>query len=170
MPSLSIIVLASLAAAWGWMLGVPLIKSLIQRDRSDSVGDFNRQLSQLAKAPRRSLAVQSGHADSRTKFSPKAWRAQPARSRRRQIFLALCISVVTSLSLGVAFGGIFWALHAVMDLLFVSFIALAARAGAIEHEQREKVTYLDDYGRDDFYSDEDYADYDEDYFPAVVEL
>jgi hypothetical protein len=150
------------------MLGVPLIKNMIQRDRSDSVGDFNRQLNQLAKAPRRSLAVQRGHSDRRTAFTPAAWRAQPARSRRRQVFLALCISAVTSLLLGVAFGGVFWALHIVMDVLVVGFVGLAARAGAIEWEQRQKVTYLQDYDRGE--QPVDYYDVEEDYFPSAVEL
>jgi hypothetical protein len=165
MPSIPVIVIAALAAAWGWMLGVPLIKSLIQRDRSDSVGDFNRQLTQLAKAPRRSLAVQRGQKERRSSFSPAAWRAQPARNRRRQVFLSLCISVVTSLLLGVAFGGIFWALHITMDVLFAGFLGLAARAGAIETEQRQKVTYLDEYGRE-----EETYDYEDEYFPAAIKV
>ncbi len=170
MPSIPVIVIAALAAAWGWMLGVPLIKSLIQRDRTDSVGDFNRQLTQLAKAPRRSLAVQNGEKERRTTFSPAAWRAQPAKNRRRQVFLSLCISVVTSLLLGIAFGGIFWALQISMDVLLAGFIGLAARAGAIETEQRQKVTYLDDYGRHETDFEDDYLDFEDDYFPAAVEL
>jgi hypothetical protein len=170
MPSVPVIVIASLAAAWGWMLGIPLIKSLIQRDRSDSVGDFNRQLNQLAKAPRRSLAVQRGQTDRKTTFTPAAWRAQPARSRRRQVFFALCISAVTSPLLSVAFGGIFWGLHIVMDVLLGAFVGLAARAGAIEFEQRQKVTYLEDYDRGDQDEVDDYYDFEADYFPQAVEL
>ena len=170
MPSVPVIVIASLAAAWGWMLGIPLIKSLIQRDRSDSVGDFNRQLNQLAKAPRRSLAVQRGQTDRKTTFTPAAWRAQPARSRRRQVFLAICISAVTSLLLGVAFGGIFWGVHILMDVLLAAFVGLAARAGAIEWEQRQKVTYLEDYDRGGQGEVEEYYDFEDDYFPQAVEL
>ena len=173
MPSIPVIVIASLAVAWGWMLGVPLAKSLIQRDRTDSVGDFNRQLNQLAKAPRRTLAVQRGQKERQSNFSPAAWRAQPARNRRRQVFMALCISVVTSLLLGIAFGGIFWALQISMDLLLAGFIGLAARAGAIETEQRQKVTYLDDYGRgpvdlEEF--EDEFYEFEDDYFPAAIEL
>ena len=133
MSLISTIVLLLLVAAWGWVLGRPLLQSMLNRSQRDPVGHFNRQLSVLGNAPRQSAAF----------AGPIA--AGPSRSmkrRRLQWFMALVMAAVVSLLLGLVLGGIFWWQHLLLDVLLVGYVALAARIGAAERERANKVTSL----------------------------
>jgi hypothetical protein len=116
---LDTLIIAALVLGWGWVLGKPVLANLAGSMRRDPVGSFNRQLDVLGRAPRLAVAAPAARLP--------ASRRQAAR--RRQVFLALVISVVTSLGMAVVFGGVFTTLHVVMDILLLSYLGLAAAAG-----------------------------------------
>jgi hypothetical protein len=134
MSLISTVVLILLVVAWGWVLGRPLLQSLLNRSHRDPVGHFNRQLSVLGQAPRH-----SGGMSSSTITAP----SRNANKRRRlQWFMAFVIAAVVSLVLAVVFGGAFVWQHLLIDALLVGYVALAARMGALERERSAKVTNL----------------------------
>lgn len=131
------IVLLLLLAAWGWVLGRPLLQSLLSKSQRDPVGHFNRQLSVLGNAPRQSTAL------GQSPLSPGFRPAQSSMKRRRlQWFMALVMAAVVSLVLAVVVGGVFVWQHLLIDAFLVGYVALAARMGAIERERSSKVTNL----------------------------
>ena len=148
-------VVALLLAGWLWWLGMPLVKTLWAKRTNDTIGQFNRQLTELSQAPRRSLAETEERKP--LGLTPGRWRAQTAQKRRLQVFLALSMSVVVSLVMAVAFRSVFVGVHLAMDILWVTFFALAAREGGREMERRHKVHYLDAY-EDDQYVEDPYQD------------
>ncbi len=149
-----VVVFAAIAAVWLWVLGRPLVHNLFNKARRDPVGHFNRGMSVLAEAPQRSLAegpsAMGSFGGSNGTYrrgligtgAPMTSGSSMAKKRRLQIFLALCISVVVSLVLAIAFRGVFIAQHLLMDALLLGYIVLAARAGALEADRATTVTYL----------------------------
>ncbi len=158
LPLWQMLILAFVASLWIAWLVVPFLRSLRAREH-DSIGSFRQQLSAMGRAPEEVIIERSG---SQLATSPSKWRSQPVHNRRRQIFLALCISAVVSLVAAVIAGGLFVGVHLTIDVLLATFVAFANRAGARELERRETVIYLDEYDRDD-YDDSpwEYADDDE---------
>jgi hypothetical protein len=151
------LILAAVVSLWIAWLVVPFVRSLRAREH-DSIGSFRQQLTAMGRAPEEVMLERATRSQLAT--SPAKWRAQPAHNRRRQIFLALCMSVVISLIAAIIGGGLFVGLHLTMDVLLATFLAFANRAGAREVERRETVIYLDDYERDDD-SPYEYVDDDE---------
>ncbi len=134
MSLISTFVLVFLVAAWGWVLGRPLLQSLLNKSHRDPVGHFNRQLSVLGQAPRESARFGSG---------PSLGPARnPMKRRRLQWFMALVMAAVVSLALAVVFGGAFVWQHLLIDALLVAYVVIAARVGSIERERASKVTSL----------------------------
>lgn len=158
LPLWQMLILAAVGSLWVAWLVVPFVRSLRAREH-DSIGSFRQQLSAMGRAPEEVVLERTSGSQLAT--SPSKWRAQSAHSRRRQIFLALCMSVVISLVAAIIGGGLFVGLHLTMDVLLATFIAFANRAGAREVERRETVIYLDDYDRDEDDSPFDYVDDDE---------
>jgi len=151
---LIVLVVAGLWMAW---FVVPVARSFFRREH-DSIGSFRQQLSAMGKAPEEVMQEQS---TSHLATSPAKWRSQSVHARRRQIFLALCFSVVASLVLAVIAGGLFVGLNLTMFVLLFTFVAFANRAGAREIERRETVVYLDEYDRYDDSPYDDYSDEDD---------
>jgi hypothetical protein len=150
-------ILAAVGSLWIAWLVVPFIRSLRTREH-DSIGSFRRQLSAMGRAPEEVMLERSSGGQLAT--SPTKWRAQSAHSRRRQIFLALIMSVVVSLVLAVISGGLFVGVFLTMAVLLGTFVTFANRAGARELERREEtVIYLDDYDR---YEDDSPFEWDDD--------
>ena len=118
---LDTLIVGGLVVLWGWLLGKPLLAHRLGSVRRGNNSSFHRQLAALRNggpvAPR---SAPSG-------LRPTSRRQQAAR--RRQIFLALVISVVVSLLLAVAFGGVFTTLQLVMDVLLVAYVSMALVAG-----------------------------------------
>ncbi len=131
------VVLVGLVVVWGWVLGRPLLQSTFNRARRDPVGHFNRNMSVLGQAPRRSLdhGMTMGVGGS-------GMGAYSAKKRRLQIFLALGMAVVASAVLAVVFRGLFIGQLGVLAVALVAYIGLAAMAGAREAERSAKVRYL----------------------------
>jgi Mg2+/citrate symporter len=138
---ISTIVLLLLVVAWGWVLGRPLLQSLLSKSHRDPVGHFNRQLSILGNAPRQSSAMGQSNA---LGFSPQFASMQRSSMKRRRLqwFMALLMAAVVSLVLAVTVGGVFVWQHVLIDALLVGYVVLAARMGAIERERASKVTNL----------------------------
>ncbi len=157
LPLWQMLIVALVAGLWIAWLGVPFFRSIFTREH-DSIGSFRQQLSAMGRAPEEVLEERNG---SQLATSPSKWRAQPVHNRRRQIFLALCMSVVVSLVAAVIGGGLFVGLHLTMDVLFATFIAFANRSGARELERRETVVYLDEYDRYDDSPYDEYSDEDD---------
>lgn len=139
MQPVQTIVIIGLAAVWIWVLGRPVLQNLFDRSRRDPVGQFNREMSVLGAVPNRRTGP-IGIAGKGPSLGQ-----QSAQRRRRQIFLALAIAAVVSLGLAVFVGGVFVVQHIVIDVMFVVYVAMAARAGAAQQERGAKVTIL---GRD----------------------
>jgi Mg2+/citrate symporter len=134
MSLISTVVLILLVAAWGWVLGRPLLQSMLNRSHRDPVGHFNRQLSVLGQAPRHSATLGSSSIIAPSRNAMKR--------RRLQWFMAFVMAAVVSLVLAVAFRGVFVWQHLLIDGLLVAYVALAARMGAMERERSAKVTSL----------------------------
>ncbi len=158
LPLWQMFILAAVGSLWVAWLVVPFVRSLRKRE-PDSIGSFRQQLSAMGRAPEEVMLERSSGAQLAT--SPSKWRSQPVHSRRRQIFLALCMSVVVSLIAAVIGGGLFVGLHLTMDVLLATFVAFANRAGGREVERRETVIYLDDYDNDEDESPYEYVGDDE---------
>lgn len=131
MPWFPTVVLTALALMWGWVLIRPAIQNMLNGERRDPVGHFNRHLSVLGQTPDRAV-----------NFSASSWQYQPVRKRRLQIFLALLMAAGTSLVLALLFQGIFWWQNLLLDALLIGYTVMAARAGAAEQLRTQNVTYL----------------------------
>lgn len=159
------LVLGGLVAIWGWVLGRPLLQSTFNRARRDPVGHFNKNMTILGQAPRRSLdhhskfanrgvqglgmqgmtmhggRVQTARGHGRV-AGAGSFSGQPARKRRLQVMLALVIAVLISAVLAVMMRGLFVAQVAVLGAVLVLYLGLAASAGGREAERGTKVRYL----------------------------
>ncbi|MDA3038482.1 MAG: hypothetical protein O3C27_02945 [Actinomycetota bacterium] len=132
------VVLVGLVLVWGWVLGRPLLQSTFNRARRDPVGHFNRNMSVLGQAPRRSLDPGRGVAT----LSKGVGRPASSKKRRLQIFLALAISVVVSAAFALLFRGLFVGQLVVLAVALACYVGLATLAGAREAERGAKVRYL----------------------------
>ena len=144
LPLWQMAILAAVGSLWIAWLVVPFVRSLRTREH-DSIGSFRQQLTAMGKAPEE--VIQECSSGGHLATSPAKWKSQSAHSRRRQIFLALCMSVFVSLVAAVIAGGLFVGLHLTMDVLLGTFVAFANRAGARELDRRETVVYIEDYDR-----------------------
>ncbi len=145
LPIWQMLIIAVVVSLWMAWLVVPFLRSLRKREH-DSIGSFRQQLSAMGRAPEE--VMQERVSGGQLATSPSKWRNQSVHSRRLQIFLALCVSVVVSLIAAVIAGGLFVGLHLTMDVLLATFVAFANRAGARELERRDTVIWLDDYESD----------------------
>lgn len=132
MALLDTLIIAAMVLLWGWVLGKPVLANLFGSMRRDPVGAFARQLDVLGGAPRLAMTGPGARSPSR--------RRQAAR--RRQVFLALVVSVVTSLSLALVVGGVFTTLHLLMDVLLLSYLGLAAVVGGRQVSRAPNVVRL----------------------------
>jgi hypothetical protein len=71
-------------------------------------------------------------------------RRRQTQARRREVFMGLAISMAATLVLGLVPAlRVFWALHIVLDLLFLGYCALLIQLKAAATERSAKVRYLD---------------------------
>ncbi len=131
MPWFPTVVLTALALVWGWVLGRPALKNMMNGARRDPVGHFNHQLAVLGQAPDRSRAGGGG-----------SWQNQSMKKRRLQIFLGLVMAAGASFVIALVMNGIFWWQHLLLDAVLVGYIVVASRAGAAENMRSQNVSYL----------------------------
>ena len=151
---MGVVVLILLAAIWAAFLLPPIVRARSENRPSGSISDFRRQLRVLARStpvgvtPARAVApVTAPRQPARPLHPPVA--ARPARrrssvKRRRDIFAGLLVAMAGSLVLGFLQPlRILWAVHVVLDVLFVAYLALlvALRNAAAEREMM-KVRFL----------------------------
>lgn len=132
MPKITTILLFGILLGWAWVLGRPLLATILDRSKRDPVGHFNRQISTLSQKPPGGIATGYGYVGT----------SRSTYRKRRRTALAFVIAALVSLVLALVFRGVFIAQHLVIDAAFVGFGFLAARAGAAEAERNTKVSYL----------------------------
>ena len=70
-------------------------------------------------------------------------RRRQTQARRREVFMGLVISMGATLVLGlIPSMRVVWALHVVLDILFVGYVALLVDLRNLATEQSAKVRYL----------------------------
>lgn len=165
-------VLVVLAVIWGVVLIPPYVRSRAESRPGDSIGSFRRQLGVLQRtgpiaiAPAHRLnpagmgrvrmapmvAANPAQAMHYGPVAPGGQMTGPlagpyarssARRRRREVFKALLVAMAGTLVLGAipAFRGL-WAVHVVLDLAFVGYVALLVRLRNLAAEREMKVRLL----------------------------
>jgi hypothetical protein len=70
-------------------------------------------------------------------------RRRQTQARRREVFMGLVISMGATLVLGlIPSMRVFWALHAMLDVLFIGYVALLVHLRNIAAERSAKVRFL----------------------------
>lgn len=144
-------VLLVLALIWAVVLVPRHLRHRAENRPGDSVGAFQRQLSVLGQTGlRRAQVEQMGAAGAgvheavpQRRTGTARERRAAARQRRRSIVFGLLAAVVGSFALGFVPGlGVLHAVHLVLDVLFVAYVALLVRSRRISDERRAKVRHL----------------------------
>jgi hypothetical protein len=135
MALLDSLIIAALVLLWGWVLGKPLLVNRLGSRRRGGAGSFHRGLDALTRGQR----LADGGAPQRYRNHLAARRSA---ARRRQVFLALVISVVVSLVLALALGDVFVTLNLMMDVLLAGFVGLAIFTGRQRVQRTAKVVPL----------------------------
>ncbi len=152
------VILVLLALLWGAFF-VSWYRSR-SAQRVDSVARFSRHLSVLERAtpgqvvPLRTVAPSERgvHRISSTPSVPRAVTVEPAPAttltlaeayqRRRTVLVGLAGSAAVTLVGALLAGGIFVALHLLIDVALVAYLVLLVRAQRVGAERRTKVTFL----------------------------
>lgn len=130
---LQFLVAGALVVAWTWILGRPLLATLIRRSRRDSIGHFRYQQSVLG----RSVGDDQGHPGGWSLVSPLVeWWRQPVERRRLQMMMAFAFATFASALLAIALRGPFLRLFLMMTLGFGAYLVMAASIGARELRAR----------------------------------
>lgn len=155
---MSLVVLLVLAMVWAVFLVPQLLRARAERGPADSIGAFRNQLSVLERtAPPvagtvtrlRPVATHVSTHDQASLAGPRpraTYGPSPramARKRRKDILSGLLAAMGGSLVLGMIPGlRVMLALHLVLDLLFVGYVAMLVRARTMAVERDMKVRFL----------------------------
>ena len=157
---MGVVVLIVLAAAWAAFLLPQILRARAEHRPSGSITDFRRQLHVLARtsptapgrsnlhhlAPGRVVPIRAA-----VPGRPVAGPATPLRlgrsrqtiKRRRDVFVGLLVAMAGSLVLGVLPPlRALWALHVVIDVLFVAYVAALVYLRNLAAERELKVRFL----------------------------
>jgi hypothetical protein len=150
---LGVVVLILLAAIWAAFLLPPILRARSENRPSGSISDFNRQLRTLARtSPASSIA--SMRSVGAPLYRPTPMRSVAARpaglargrratKRRRDVFVGLLVAMAGSLILGfIPQLRALWAVHIVLDLLFVSYVGMLVYLRNLAAERDMKVRFL----------------------------
>lgn len=125
---LQFLVAGALVVAWTWILGRPLLSTLLRRSRRDSIGHFRYQQSVLG----RSVGDQP-QLGGWSLFGPLVeWWRQPVERRRLQMMMAFAFATFASALLAIALRGPFLRLFLMMSISFGAYLVMAASIGARE--------------------------------------
>jgi hypothetical protein len=152
---LGVVALIVLAAIWAAFLLPPIFRARAESRPSGSISDFRRQLRVLSRVSPTSAPLPSPlPMASRTRPNPFATvhaaprprqLAHSKRSvkRRRDIFVGLLVAMAGSLVLGFLPPlRALWALHVVIDVLFVAYVGLLVYLRNLAAEREMKVRFL----------------------------
>jgi hypothetical protein len=133
---LTLVVLVILAACWAVVLVPPLLRARTER-AGDPITEFNYRLGVLGQT--------NGALDMERSPQVRISRHQRAAHRRRQVLQVLAGGVAVTLLIAyVGQAPVFWALHALADVLLVAYLVLWAYLRSIRLERAEKVRDLHD--------------------------
>jgi len=145
------VVLVILIVMWAAVLLPPWLRSRSEHRPSDSITTFRQQLSVLDRGVPGSR-MRSSHRDviiPPLRAVPgglvvRGMSLQKARRRRRDILVGLVTLMVISLAAGFLVPSLRFMLvaHVVLDLAFVVYVGLLARAQQLAIERDEKVHFL----------------------------
>jgi hypothetical protein len=157
---LTIVVLLFLAGIWAAVLIPPILRARTEGRPADSIGSFRRQLHVLERTgpvtvpPANRLLSSQGSASpagpvlnltgaSPVVTYPRPSRTSMARKRRRDVFYALSSAMGATLVLGLLPGmRALLAVHLVLDVLFVAYVALLVRMRNLAAEREMKLRFL----------------------------
>ncbi|HEX2850142.1 MAG TPA: hypothetical protein VHN98_06300 [Acidimicrobiales bacterium] len=142
-----------LAAIWAAFLLPPILRARSENRPSGSISDFRRQLHVLARStpagvtPIRAATPALAPRQPRTLHPPVATvrtvRRRSSVKRRRDILVGLLVAMAGSLVLGFLPPlRVLWAVHLVVDLLFVTYVALLVYLRNLAAEREMKVRFL----------------------------
>jgi hypothetical protein len=160
---LGVVVLNVLAAVWAAVLLPPILRARSEHRPSGSISDFRKQLHVLARTspsaagrvvPMRTTTPRL-HPTSAAAMRPRTAFGAPAAAplrlgrsrqtvkRRRDVFVGLLVAMAGSLVLG-ALPPLraLWAVHVVLDLLFVAYVAALVYLRNLAAEREMKVRFL----------------------------
>lgn len=140
--TLQFVVVGALIAAWAWMLGRPVLTSLLRRSRRDSVGHFRYQQAVLGQSLFDDATDEGSAAplaDVGGRPRPIAeWRSQPVERKRLQLMLSFAIATFVSLLMAIALRGAFIQLFVLMAVCFATYLGIAAIIGASQLRRQER--------------------------------
>jgi hypothetical protein len=152
---LGVVVLIVLAAVWAAFLLPPILRARSEHRPSGSISDFRRQLHVLARTSPSASASPVG-ALRTTPLRPVArpgvvagpapvrlGRSRQSVKRRRDVFVGLLVAMAGSLVLGLLPPlRVLWAVHVVLDLLFVAYVGALLYLRNLAAEREMKVRFL----------------------------
>ena len=156
---MGVVALIVLAAIWAAFLLPPIFRARAENRPSGSISDFRRQLRVLARtSPSRTVSplpytqyAQYAPFAPRPMFSTAARPASASRTarnrqsvkRRRDVLVGLLVAMAGSLVLGFLPPlRALWAVHVVVDVLFVAYVGLLVYLRNLAAEREMKVRFL----------------------------
>ena len=159
---MGVVVLIVLVAAWAAFLVPQIVRARSEHRPSGSISDFRKQLHVLARtspnargradlqglAPGRIVPIRAagrpqGLAAAGAPTPLRLGRNRQTIKRRRDVFVGLLVAMAGSLVLGVLPPlRALWALHVVIDLLFVAYVAALVYLRNLAAERELKVRFL----------------------------
>ena len=139
-------VLVVLAVVWAVVLIPPWLRNRAEGRPGDSIGAFHRQLTTLERtgpepAPPRTTPMSAALPAARPSSTARA----RVQRRRRGVMLVLGAAMLTTLALSFLPGlRAALVLHAVVDVLFVVYVALLIRLRGLNAEREMKLRFLPD--------------------------
>jgi hypothetical protein len=151
---LGVVVLLLLAVIWATVLIPPIVKARAENRPAGSIVDFRRRLRVLAHATPQSPAsasphprgpVPPGRAPRPFALAPRPALSRQRRSikRRRDILVGLVVAMTGSLVLGFLPPlRVLWAVHALLDVLFIAYVATLIYLRNLAVEREMKLRFL----------------------------
>ncbi len=153
---MGVVVLIVLAAVWAAFLLPQIVRARTDNRPSGSISDFRRQLRVLARStpagvtPIRAAVPPVTPAVPRSASGPLRHPAATRRARRRSsvrrrrdILAGLLVAMAGSLVLGFLQPlRVLWAVHVLLDLLFLAYIGLLVYVRNVAAEREMKVRFL----------------------------
>lgn len=148
-------VLLVLAVIWGAVLVPPAMRARSESRPADSIGNFRRQLSVLRRTgpsvvapahplrvPRHPIAPVTPIHRARP-YAPESTRRARTLKRRRDVFRMLLAAMGITLVVGLIspFRTVL-ALHVVIDVLFIGYVAMLIQARNVAAEREMKLRFL----------------------------
>jgi hypothetical protein len=137
------VVLVVLAVVWAVVLIPPWLRNRAEGRPGDSIGAFHRQLTTLERTgPEPAVPRNSPESRSLPVARPASARSR-LQKRRRGVMLVLGAAMVSTLLLSFVPGlRATLVLHAVVDVLFVVYVALLIRIRGLNAEREMKLRFL----------------------------